>query len=166
MTYEYLIKRFLPFSLGFFTAVLVTSLFQAFCSIGRSPNVPEVRSVSYDKTYACKSRIRGYGVGSGSGIGHGVSGSTSAEGKLSILHKPKPAYTDEARANGTEGTVLLRVTFLPNGEIGSVVPVKSLRDGLTEQAITAARELEFIPAKRNGTPVSVTRQVEYTFSLY
>jgi TonB family protein len=85
---------------------------------------------------------------------------------LKILSKPKPQYTDEARNDNLEGTVLLRVTFLANGQIGSVLAVKGLPDGLTDCAITAARQLKFNPVKVNGTPQTVTKSLEYSFSLY
>ncbi len=170
MTYEYLIKRFLPFSMGFLAAVFVTSLFQAFGSLGQTSNVPEVVTTSHGKPYTCNNKFRGSGTGTsggfGSGSGIGTGTSFKEEGSLKILHKPRPQYTDEARTNGTEGTVVLRVTFLSSGEIGSVQPVKGLGDGLTDQAIAAAHRLQFEPAIRNSTPVSVTRQVEYTFSIY
>ena len=72
MTYEYLIKRLLPFSLGFLTAVFVTSLFQACGYLGSTAYVPEVTGISYSKPYTCKTKIRGgyssgYGTGSGAG---------------------------------------------------------------------------------------------------
>ncbi len=160
MTYEYLIKRLLPFSMGFLAAVFVTSLFQAFGSLGQTANVPEVVGASYGSAYTCKNKLRGYGRGIGTGT------SSADDTSLKVLHKPRPAYTDEARSNGTEGTVQLRVTFVASGRIGSVEPLSDLGDGLTEQAIAAARELQFEPAKRGGTPVSVTKTVEYTFSIY
>jgi len=168
MTYEYLIKRLLPFSLGFLAAVFVTSLFQAFTSLGSTAGVPEVSGTSYAKPYTCKrvGRSEGYGTGYGSGIGSGTGISSTADGALRILHKPAPQYTDEARANSTEGVVRLRVTFLASGDIGSVQPLNDLGDGLTEQAIAAARKLQFEPATLNGTPTSVTKTVEYTFSIY
>jgi hypothetical protein len=36
--------------------------------------------------------------------------------------------------------------------------------GLTEQAITAARQIKFTPAMIDGTPVSMWMQLEYNFS--
>jgi TonB family protein len=60
----------------------------------------------------------------------------------------------------------LRVVFLSTGEIGSIAPVTALPDGLTEQAIAAARQIKFTPAMRNGTPITVTKLVEYSFSIY
>ena len=60
----------------------------------------------------------------------------------------------------------LRVTFNANGTIGGISAVSGLPNGLTEQAIAAARGIRFEPAKKNGVPYTVTKQVAYTFTLY
>lgn len=85
---------------------------------------------------------------------------------MKIISKPRAIYTDAARRNLIAGTVTLRVTFMANGSIGNIVVVGGLADGLTEQAIAAARSIQFEPAKRNGVPTTVTKQVQYTFTLY
>lgn len=119
----------------------------------------------------------GYGSGLGSGNGNGTGDGNDSAGLpppppvgvtqgLKILSKPRPGYTDAARQANIQGTVILRVTFLASGQIGSIAPVKGLPSGLTEQAIAAARRISFEPAKRNGIGQSVTRQIEYTFSIY
>jgi TonB family protein len=86
--------------------------------------------------------------------------------KLLIHSKPKPAYTDEARKASVEGRVLLRVTFQASGEIGNIQVVEGLPHGLTEQAVAAARAIEFQPKKVDGTPVPSVRMVEYSFTIY
>lgn len=85
---------------------------------------------------------------------------------LTILFKPRANYTDAARTNQTQGTVTLRVVFLASGEIGDVSTVSALPDGLTEECIKAAKKIKFEPAKQNGKSVTVTKQVQYSFSLY
>ena len=85
---------------------------------------------------------------------------------LFIESKPRPEYTSEARENGESGSVILRVTFLSNGQIGAIQPVKTLDFGLTDQAIKVAKRIKFQPAKKDGVPVTVTRQIEYSFSIY
>lgn len=85
---------------------------------------------------------------------------------LKITEKPRAIYTQEGRKNQTSGTVTLRVTFMANGSIGNIAVVSGLPDGLTEQAIAAARNIQFEPAKRNGVAQTVTKQVQYTFTLY
>jgi len=112
----------------------------------------------------------GSGIGSGSGTGSAPSQAKPADSvqtePLKILTQQAPGYTEEARNNLIEGTVRVRVTFSASGEITSISPVTSLPFGLTEKAIAAARLIKFIPAKRNGIPVSVSKVVEYRFTMY
>jgi len=91
----------------------------------------------------------------------------SGESKgVAVILKPRPNYTDAARQNKVQGRVILRVIFLANGGIGNIDIVSGLKDGLTEEAVKAAKKIAFIPAQRNGTRYSVTKAVEYTFSIY
>ena len=116
----------------------------------------------------------GYGNGNGNGNGDGTGDGLGAPPPrpvgvtqgIKILSKPRPGYTDSARQANIHGTVILRVTFLASGQVGSISPVKGLGNGLTEQAIAAARRIAFEPAKTNGVSQSVTKQIEYTFSIY
>jgi len=115
----------------------------------------------------------GLGSGNGNGTGDGDAGGAPPPPKRStvtqnfaITSKPRPGYTDAARTANIQGTVILRVTFLGSGQIGSVSAVKGLPNGLTEQAIAAARRISFTPKTVDGVPQSVTKQVEYTFSIY
>ena len=114
----------------------------------------------------------GIGNGNGGGVGDGDDGPpppprpVGVTQGLKILSKPRPGYTDAARTNNIQGTVILRVTFLASGQIGSISAVKGLPNGLTEQAIAAARRISFEPAKRDGQGQSVTKQIEYSFSIY
>jgi TonB family protein len=85
---------------------------------------------------------------------------------LNIISKPKAAYTDEARTNDTQGVVTLRITFLASGEIGGITVVSGLPDGLTEQAIAAAKQIKFEPKRVDGQPVSVTMTFQYGFNIY
>ena len=86
--------------------------------------------------------------------------------KARVLSKPEPQYTEEARRNQITGTVVVRAIFAANGKVIGVRVVKGLRDGLTEQAIKAARKIKFTPAFKDGRPVSMFVQLEYSFNLY
>lgn len=124
----------------------------------------------------------GSGTGDGDGDGTGPGGGTNGRDRnartpppppptgvtegIKITSKPKPPFTDAARQNQIQGVVRLRVTFLASGQIGSISPVQGLSGGLTEQAIAAARNIKFEPAKRNGVPYTIVKQVEYNFTLY
>lgn len=85
---------------------------------------------------------------------------------LMIILKPGPRYTDQARQTQTQGTVRVKVAFLASGGIGTIEIVSALPYGLTEQAIAAARKIVFIPAKKNKVNYSVTKTVEYSFTVY
>lgn len=110
----------------------------------------------------------GFGTGSGSGrSGHGSSYSPSeVDQRPRLLSKPAPQYTEEARRNQISGTVLLRAIFSSSGEVVQIRALNTLPFGLTEKAIAAAREIKFVPAMKNGRPVSVYLNLEYNFNLY
>jgi TonB family protein len=98
----------------------------------------------------------------------------NAAQELQISSKQKPNYTDSARQKKVSGWVRLQVTFLANGEIGEVVYLaekskkkKLTKYGLVAQAIEAAKKIKFAPAKdESGNPITVTKTVEYTFTIY
>lgn len=83
-----------------------------------------------------------------------------------ILSKPSATYTEEARANNIQGTVVLRVVLMADGSVGSIQVVKGLPHGLTARAIAAARQLKFTRATKNGREVSMSTTVEYPFNIY
>jgi TonB family protein len=85
---------------------------------------------------------------------------------IKIISKPRPIYPDEARENNVQGTVVLSVVFLRSGNIGDVEPIMTLPDGLTEQAIVAAKRIRFEPQRRNGRPVTTRKKIKYTFTIY
>ena len=121
----------------------------------------------------------GKGNGNGNGKGDGTEGGGlkpppppkppvavgPTEG-IKILSKPQPRYTDAARTNNVQGTVTLKVTFSASGQVTGVAPISGLPYGLTEQAIAAARQIRFEPAKKSGVAVSVSKSIQYTFSIY
>jgi TonB family protein len=86
--------------------------------------------------------------------------------KAHILSRPEPQYTEEARKNQVTGTVVLRAVFAADGQVRAIRPIRMLPDGLTINAIRAARQIKFIPATRDGQPVSQYIQIEYNFNLY
>ncbi len=125
----------------------------------------------------------GNGIGNGIGNGRGDAGGDGGEPParpptpvkpkvpavttgLKITSQPKPPYTDAARQAAIQGVVRLRVTFSSNGSIGGISPVSGLPNGLTEQAIAAARNIRFTPAMSDGVPQTVTKVIEYRFTIY
>jgi TonB family protein len=86
--------------------------------------------------------------------------------KARVISKPEPAYTEEARKNQVTGTVVLNVIFAATGKVIGIRVVSGLPDGLTASSINSARRIKFIPAMKDGKPVSMYAQLEYTFSIY
>jgi TonB family protein len=133
---------------------------------------------------------RGQGNDPGDGLGPGKNGGSGNDGDgpdggnpdeiekrlkvktggvttaLNIISKPRANYTDQGRENLIQGKVVLKVTFLASGGIGPITVVSGLPGGLTEQAIAAARAIKFEPAKSNGVAISVSKTIEYTFSIF
>ena len=85
---------------------------------------------------------------------------------LRITSKPQAVYTEEARTNEVQGSVRLKVTLLASGTVGSISVVNELPDGLTGQAVAAARKLQFVPATVDGVPVSKVITIDYSFTIY
>ncbi len=122
----------------------------------------------------------GVGNGTGGGLGNNtdnVVNDTTTPRKINsnpakitrnllIRSKPRPSYTDLARQNNIQGTVLLKVYFKANGIIGKITPIKTLPFGLTEQAIVAARKIQFDPAMKKGKTITVHKILEFTFTIY
>lgn len=91
---------------------------------------------------------------------------------LKVTSMPPPGYTPQARLDGVSGWIKLRVTFLETGEIGDIFyvaessPDKTLtKAGLLKKAYDAAKLIEFLPAIKEGKPVTVTKVLEYNFNL-
>jgi TonB family protein len=84
---------------------------------------------------------------------------------VEILAKPKPIYTDEARAKKIEGDVLLQVVFTASGEVRVERVVQGLGYGLDQSAESAARQIRFRPALQEGQPVDFSAVVHITFEL-
>lgn len=132
----------------------------------------------------------GIGRGTGTGVGSGESGGAgqgrggnfgggdmglgggrtvepmTTSLRPTILYKEKAKYTEEARQNKIQGTVVLNVVFTFDGRITNIRVVRGLPDGLTEKAIEAAQRIRFNPAVKAGVPVSVRGNLEFTFNLY
>lgn len=118
------------------------------------------------------------GVGSGTGSGNesgfgGGSGTATPKptianqnSPLRILSTAKPSYTNLARYYSIQGKVLMRVTFLSDGTIGTLTPVTKLPFGLTNSAKKAAKLMRFEPEMRNGTPYTIVKSVEFSFTIF
>jgi|GEM_PF-1060664 len=140
------------------------------------PKQPEVtvKTPTNEPEIKVKKETEGYGLGNGRGNSNQtetkINTSPTAPNKVTagvkILSKPRANYTDFARFYEIQGKVVLRVQFSADGAIRSATPISKLPFGLTEQALIAVRGIRFEPAMREGVPYSVTKPVEYTFTIY
>jgi TonB family protein len=86
--------------------------------------------------------------------------------KARILKKPNPSYTDQAMRERESGEVVLKAVFAADGTVRYIRPVKTLKYGLTEQAVKAAKKIKFEPARICDKPVLQFVQIEYYFSNF
>jgi len=82
-----------------------------------------------------------------------------------ITVKPPPSYSREARRNGIQGLVVVKVLLSGSGKVSRVRVLRGLQAGLTESAIRAACKMKFKPALKDGEPVSQWVIAEYMFRL-
>lgn len=83
----------------------------------------------------------------------------------SVRNRPMPHYTDQARRNKTAGDLDVLVRFDERGKVDKVVVLTGLPDGLTANAVDAARRLEATPATLDGAPVPAWATVRVNFSI-
>ena len=95
-----------------------------------------------------------------------VAGAAFGDSSLEILFKPKPRYTGEAEVLGIQGTVVLEVEFTASNEVRVLRVLRKLGHGLDEEAVRAAEQIRFKPARRQGVAVDsrVTVQIEFHLS--
>ena len=120
----------------------------------------------------------GGGVGPGQGVGYGPGegwntgggapriGGGDLASRPVITFKPRPEWTEEARRNRIEGTVVLSATFGADGRIKHVRILRGLGYGLDEKAIEAALKIRFIPARdARGNPIDWRGVIYVEFHL-
>jgi len=64
-------------------------------------------------------------------------------------------YTEEAKAAGVEGTVVLDLVVSEDGRVREIAVTQGLPHGLTEAAIAALKECRFTPGEKDGKAVPV-----------
>jgi TonB family protein len=84
---------------------------------------------------------------------------------LEVLSKPPVRYTNEARQAGVQGNVVLRVTFMADGQVVVHSVIRGLGHGLDQEAAREAQHIRFRPATRDGHPVNLTTDIIITFQL-
>jgi hypothetical protein len=86
--------------------------------------------------------------------------------KAIILAKLPATYTDNARERMIRGTVVVQAVLRASGEVSDIEVRAGLPEGLTKQSIEATKAIVFVPAERDGKPISTRVLLEYNFSIY
>ncbi|HEY1760333.1 MAG TPA: energy transducer TonB [Bryobacteraceae bacterium] len=82
-----------------------------------------------------------------------------------VLYQMQPEYTEAARTAKVSGSVLLKLTVDENGDAQDIQVVRSLDEGLDQNAIEAVRQWRFAPGTEDGKPVAVSANIEVNFKL-
>jgi TonB family protein len=125
--------------------------------------------------------VSGEGIGRGEGapqpmVGDALPGGMGGAGGGRVAPRfvmptagrsnPKPRYPERARAEGREGTALLRVTVLPTGKVGeALIERSSGHADLDQSAVEAVMKWIFLPARRGENPVTSSVRIPVTFAL-
>jgi TonB family protein len=89
----------------------------------------------------------------------------SKDTPVSLLSKPAPSYTLEARQRKIEGDVELEVEFTATGQVRVIRVIRGLGYGLDESAVKAAENIRFAPARRDGQAVDAQGRLKIVFRL-
>jgi len=91
-------------------------------------------------------------------IGNGVS-------PPAVISRGEPRYTDEARAKGISGSVVVECVVGVDGIPRDIRVIQSLDPGLDQNAIEAISQWRFRPRQLNGKPVAVRATIQTSFRL-
>jgi TonB family protein len=163
-----LIKRVVPFALTLLVGLALGNLFSRsreygyearLGSFGERHNHCCHRSTQLEASYGLREHVQRFERVQGIPVVSQV----PADSPATIDYQPVPARTEEAKRKGVTGFVELRVLLRKDGTVSDIEPVQGLAGGLTREAIKAAQEIRFTPARFNGEPVDATREITFYF---
>jgi TonB family protein len=82
-----------------------------------------------------------------------------------FLHRKIPEYPFAARKQKKEGKVVLAITIDMNGRLMNVEVLEASDPLFVPPSITALQKSSFLPATRNGTPITVKAILPIRFAL-
>jgi TonB family protein len=82
-----------------------------------------------------------------------------------LTSKVEPQYSEEARRDHVEGTVVLTAVVGSDGVAHELSVLRSLRPDLDRKAIETVSQWKFRPGEKDGKPVNVQVTVEVNFRL-
>jgi TonB family protein len=81
-----------------------------------------------------------------------------------LVSKVQPQYPSDARSQGIQGVILLRVTIDKEGNVANIQVVAG-PESLVPPAIEAVKQWKYRPYLIQGTPVEVETQITVNFTL-
>lgn len=82
-----------------------------------------------------------------------------------LVKNAMPVYPEEALKNGLEGTVYVKIWVGTEGKVMDAVIQKSDDAIFNQASLDAAKQFQFTPALKDGTPVSVWVTVPFKYKL-
>lgn len=82
-----------------------------------------------------------------------------------LVRMTHASFVAQARENGVDGIVRLKLLVDKDGFIPKITVSRGLPQGLLRQSLFAALRSKFLPKEKGGVPVSVTKTVEFSFSI-
>jgi protein TonB len=108
-------------------------------------------------------------AGAAAADGRGKDDAPLLEGDVSSPARPQtriaPAYPPNARAQGVEADVALKVVVSADGTVAQATIDKRAGFGFDEAVLAAVRTTRFVPARRDGRAVAVRMRFAYSFRL-
>lgn len=102
----------------------------------------------------------------GQGGAQGEQACTEEPTKPEVISKVEIEYTDQARADGVEGKLKLRLTIGSSGDVTGVEVLASVNASLDAAAVATAKQWRFKPAMKCGKPFAGgTFVIARTFEL-
>jgi TonB family protein len=85
--------------------------------------------------------------------------------KARVIYRVEPEYPQDAREKKIEGTVALTLTVDHDGLPQNIQVKRSVYPSLDQSAIEAAGKMRFLPAMKDGQPVSMFISVDFDFAI-
>lgn len=82
-----------------------------------------------------------------------------------LVKNAMPVYPEEALKSGLEGTVYVKICVSTEGKVMDAVIQKSDDEIFNQASLDAAKQFQFTPAVKDGTPVSVWVTVPFKYKL-
>jgi protein TonB len=98
-------------------------------------------------------------------IGQGPAPCTEEATKPEPIQKTDIEYTEEARANGVEGRLVLKISIDENGAVTDVSVASSVDPSLDAAAIAAVKQWRFKPSTKCGKPIAGSYTLARRFEL-